>query len=405
MPAALSLPPRPDAAVAPGWRFRATLATAFFILAICWSPLLPGLLHIDTGLAFLTAFMLYAALTIGDRGVPVAAAGTCALIVAVCLALFIATGSRTLLARIAPVPMLLFAARQTISVRGLVERLCDAMSAFASIGVIACIIGFAYAWFGGQPVLSIENNDGRENALYLTTMTNFWVGTVIRPSFIYDEPGAFSFVVCAVVVMREMLGRPARLSWLLMLGGLITLSLTHMLILLLFLGQRLGWARSAIVGAVLLAGAMSLANLVGDELGFVAERFTVDDGKLSGDNRSNQIGNFMDIVNPEILLVGDVECQKRPERMCEEHGDISSSPVTPVYRGGLLMLIVQLWTHVALLVCAMRRRAFVFPALAMSLLLLQRPYFEGYGYGFATYILLFHMQAMIARLRRRGATR
>ena len=403
MLATLPLPPRAAASAALGWRFQLMVATAFFIAAICWSPLLPGLLHLDNGLAFLAAFLVYAALTMSSRGVSVAAACSCALIVVACLALFIGTGSRTLLARVAPIPMLLFAARQTTFVPRLIERLCDVLSAFAVFAVVMSIIGFAYAWFGGQPLLSIENGDGRENALYLTTMTNFWVGTVIRPSFIYDEPGAFSFALCAIVAMREMLGRPARLSWLVLLGGLITLSITHMLILALYMLWRLGFARSALIAAVVaVAGAISLSSVGGDELGFVADRFTVDDGKLSGDNRSDQISNFLNVVNPEILLVGDVECQKRPERACEEHGDISSSPVTPVYRGGLLMLVVQVWTHVALIACAIRRRAFVFPVLALSLMLLQRPYFEGYGYGFFTYLLLFSMQAVIARQRARG---
>lgn len=393
------------AAALPAPPSRALLATAFFILALCWSPLLPGLLHLDNGLAFLVAFLLLAALTIADSGVSVAVATTCALLVVACLLLFVATGSRTMLARLAPVPMLLFIAHQAVSVRGLVERLCDVMSAYVAIGIVLCVIGFVYAWSGGQPLLSIDNGDGRENALYLTTMSNFRVGTVIRPSFIYDEPGAFSFLVCAVVAMRDMLGRPGRLSWFLMLGGLVTLSLTHMLILMLFLVRRLGFVRSGLIAAVLVAGALAVVSAQ-DGLGFVAERFTVDDGKLAGDNRSDQISNFMAVVTPEIFLFGDIQCQKRPERGCEEHGDISSSPVTPTYRAGLAMLLVQLWTHAALVVCAVRRRAFLFPALTLSLLLLQRPYFEGYGYGFITYIVLFHMRGLLARggVRREAAS-
>ncbi|MEP6502258.1 MAG: hypothetical protein ABJD97_02935 [Betaproteobacteria bacterium] len=372
-----------------GW----LVATGFFLLALCWSPLLPGLLGLESSVAFLAGFALFTSLVNGRRGVPVAVAGACAALVLVCLLLFLVTGSKTLLARLVPVPLLVFAAWQANSVEGLVERLCDAMSAFCVAGVAMCVVGFVYAYLGGQPVLSIVNNDGRENALYLTTMTNFWVGNVIRPSFIYDEPGAFAFMVCATVAMREALGRPGRLSWLLILGGLITLSITHMLVLMMFLVRRIGWARTGLVATVLVGGVATLIQTT-DEFDFVADRFTVDDGKLSGDNRSDQVANLLAVITPEMFLFGDVMCHDRPDRVCEEHGDISSSPATPVYRGGVVMLATQITVHVALVVAFLRQRRFRFPALVFTILLLQRPYFEGYGYGFFTYLLLFHMLAM-----------
>jgi hypothetical protein len=391
MLAATASPSMPaHARTAPSDRTAGALAVAVFMAAICWSPLIPGLLHLNSSLAFIAAFLLFSAITVARVGLDTAVACTSLALVLACLLLFLATGSPTLLARVAPLPMLLFASYQAVSLRPLVDRLCDALSAFMAIGIVMCIVGFAYAYAGGQPILSIENTDGRENALYLTTMSNFVFGSVIRPSFIYDEAGAFSFMICAVVVQREMLGRGARLSWFLMVGGLITLSLTHTLILLLFMARRLGIATTAAIVALLaVAGATAVQS--NDDLSFFADRFEVQDGKLAGDNRSNQVQNFFAVVNPEIVLFGDVECHKRPERTCDEHGDISSSPVTPTYRAGVLMLGVQLLVHAALLVAFLRRREFRFPALALTLLLLQRPYFEGYGYGFMTYVALFQM--------------
>ena len=369
---------------------RALTATAFFMLAICWSPLLPGLLSIPSSLAFVTAFVVYTGLVISKRGVDVPLLVLSLLLIMCCLVLLLATGSRTLLARTAPLPLLVFAAHQTASIDKLPEAICRALSIFLITGVVLSIIGFAYAYSGGQPLLSIANPDGRENSLALTTMTNVWFANIIRPSFIYDEPGAFSFVVCATVALREVLGKSARTSYFLMLGGLITFSLTHVLILILFLLARLGLVKTSLIAAAVVA-TFVMALPESDEFDFFTARFAIEEGRLSGDNRSDQLDNLAEIINPEILLFGDIACHDRPNRICEEHGDISSSPATPVYRGGLLLLAAQVVVHVALIVAFFRRRAFRFAALTLSLLLLQRPYFEAFGYGFITYTILFTM--------------
>lgn len=370
--------------------FPAMTATAFFMLAICWSPLLPGLLAIESSWAFIASFVLFAALVVRHHGLDGDAFYISSALVMCCLALFLATGSRTLLARTAPLPLLFFATHQTAAINRLPEAICNVLTAYISVGITLSIVGFLYAFSGGSALLSISNPDGRENALYLTTMTNFWVGNIIRPSFIYDEPGAFSFLVCATVALREVLGRRVRTSLVLILGGLITLSLTHLLVAAIFLATRIRRPRTLILITLAVAGVF-IAVQQSEELEFVSARFDIEDGKLVGDNRSNQLENLAAIISPEILLFGDVACHARPERTCEEHGDISSSPATPVYRGGLLLLAAQLFVHGSLIIAFFRRKTYRFPALALSVLLLQRPYFEGFGYGFITYMILFLM--------------
>jgi len=376
-------------AVASG-HLRALTSTAFFMLAICWSPLLPGLLSVQSSWAFLAAFVVYVGLVFNKRGVDVPLLVLSTLLIMCCLLLFLATGSETLLARTLPLPLLVFAAHQTASIDKLPEAICRVLSVYLVAGVVLSIIGFAYAYAGGQPLLSIANPDGRENSLFLTTMTNVWFETIIRPSFIYDEPGAFSFIVCATVALREVLGKSARTSYFLMLGGLITFSLAHVLVLLLFLVARLGILKTCLIAAAVSSGAI-LALSASDEFNFFTSRFAIEDGRLAGDNRSNQLDNLAEVIDPEIFLFGDIACHNRPDRTCPEHGDISSSPATPVYRGGLLLLTAQIVTHAALIVAFFRRKAFRFAALALSLLLLQRPSFEGFGYGLITYMTLFVM--------------
>jgi hypothetical protein len=330
------------------------------------------------------------------RGTSPSIAFVCALMLIAAVGLFAITQSSNLLLRTAPIPLLLLAAHQTRIVEGLPDVLCTWLTRFLVVGVAGALVGFVYAYLGGPPLLEINNIDGRENGLYLSTMSNVYLLGIIRPSFIYDEAGAFSFALCATVALRSILGRSAGPSYFMMLGGLITFSVTHILLTLVFLAFRLGPAKTVAALAALLVVLVPVAA-TSEEFEFFFSRFEVVDGQLAGDNRSMQIGNFMDIVSPRILLFGDVDCHSRADGLCEEHGDISASPVTPTYKGGFLVLLVQLCVHIALIVVCFRHKRFRFAALSITLLLLQRPYFDVSGYGFLTYLMLFLMLRPLAK--------
>jgi hypothetical protein len=383
------------------WKFRVLSATAFFMVAISWSPLLPGLLSLNSGIAFLGTFLLFAAVSISERGISSRLAFVCTLLLIGSMILLVATQSITLWNRTAPLGLLIFAAHEIASIRRLAETVCRLLTAWLVTGVVLSIVGFIYAFTGGEPLLSIANPDGRENFLYLTTMSGSPIGSVIRPAWVYDEPGAFSFLICATVALRHMLNMSARPSAFLMLGGLITLSLTHLLIAVLFLVSRLGVLKATMLAAVLALGAQFVVPEL-EEFDFVTARFAIEDGRLAGDNRSNQIDNFVDVANVRIFLFGDVECHDRPDRSCDQHGDISSSPVTPTYYGGVFLLAAQLAVHTALIWAFFVRQSFRLPALILTILLLQRPYFAGFGYGLSTYVILFLMFKS-ERIRRRSA--
>jgi hypothetical protein len=264
------------------------------------------------------------------------------------------------------------------------------LSAWLVAGILLSIVGFFYALNGGEPLFTIINPDGRENALYLTTMSNTQVGNVIRPGWVYDEPGAFSFLICATVALRYILRMGDRLSIFLMIGGLVTFSLAHLIITAIFLFARLGFSSLLFVATLSVVFAQAFSPEI-DDFQFVLDRLSIVDGRLAGDNRSDQIENFSQVANQRILFFGDIECHDRPDRSCNEHGDITSSPVTPVYYGGLYFLITQIVVHVALIIAFFRRRIFMLPCLIIFLLLLQRPYFAAFGYGLITYLILFLM--------------
>ncbi len=388
----IALPPPLTADAAPPPTLLGTLiaCTAFFVAAISWSPLLPGLFGVPFTLALLLSFLAFLALTLSLHGTsPLPLLLTVGMLVG-CAVFMGISQSPILLLRTAPIPMLAFMAYQATRVPGLARKLCRALTVYLVLGVIGALIGQAYALSGGTPLFTIANIDGRENGLYLTTMSNFiWLG-VIRPTFIYDEPGAFSFLICATVALREVLGMRRGPSLFMLIGAVTTFSITHWLITIIFLVLRFGLPRVALVFALLATPMLPMLGSL-EELDFITERFEVSDGEFAGDNRSNQLKNFAAIVNGEILLFGDVECQARPEKVCDEHGDISSSPATPLYKAGLLGLVPQLAVHLALLVLLACAPGYRFAALTLTILLLQRPYFEISGYGFMTYLTVLVM--------------
>jgi hypothetical protein len=368
----------------------ATASMAFFIAALSWSPLLPALFSVPFSVALLASTVAMALLTGTVRGTSPALVFVCCWMLIAAVVMFALTQSSTQLLRLAPMPLLIFAAYQARIVAGLPEVLCTWLTRFLVIGVAGAIVGWVYAYLGGPALLEINNIDGRENGLYLSTMSNVYLLGIIRPSFIYDEAGAFSFVLCTTVALRSLLGRKAGPSYFMMLGGLITFSVSHILLTLVFLVFRWGPLRTLAVLAALVA-ALIPAAANSEEFDFFFSRFEVADGEVAGDNRSIQIANFMAVVSPRILMFGDVDCHSRSDGVCEEHGDISASPVTPTYKGGFLALLVQLTVHAGLIVAFFKSPRFRFAALAMSLQLLQRPYFDVSGYGFLTYLLLFLM--------------
>ena len=96
-------------------------------------------------------------------------------------------------------------------------------------------IAFVYFQFGGPSLFHLSNPDGRDSLFFLTTFSN----TVdpFRPAGIYDEPGAFSFFICLLVILRSLTKKSFKISALLLILGLITQSIAHFsFIIIWFLG-------------------------------------------------------------------------------------------------------------------------------------------------------------------------
>lgn len=272
----------------------------------------------------------------------------------------------------------------------LIERLTTLLSWFSLIAIAMSGIALIYGLVDGSPLLSFAMANGKESHLYLSALSSDVQGKVIRSAFIYDESGALSFVLCITVILREITGRSTTRSMLVLLGGLVTFSLMHAMIIAIFFFMRTHLKAKILSSLIVLM--LFLTTSASPLLQFYYDRFHFIEAvnPQSGfGNRSIQIENFRFVFekDPNIVLFGNYRCHERSEGRCREHGDITSSPVSPVYWGGLLMLVAQVITHGCLLYGFIVTRH-KFEALALSLLILQRPYFAFPGYALLVYLPL-----------------
>lgn len=274
----------------------------------------------------------------------------------------------------------------SISSNKIILRFSEISTFFLLIVAVGAWIGFFYALLGGQSLFEIANPDGRKNAFYLTSFSNFSVGTFIRPSGIFDEPGTLSFVICFIAGLRHKFDQPKKVTWQLLLLGTITLSFAHFIYVIFHAFQDRNYLLSkkktliSVISIICLVVASASAT-GSSEAEIFFSRFVVTDGKLSGDSRSDLFFAAVDKINSTNLLFGlDVNCVLRP-KVCEAKG-YEQFGETPA--GIILLLGLFLSFPYFLIITWLFYSAIVFRnlvAVGLLLLLLQRPYVMNYGYS------------------------
>lgn len=243
-----------------------------------------------------------------------------------------------------------------------------------------------YYWLGLPRVLDVEFG-GRPLLLYLSSFSFEYPG-YIRPSGIYDEPGALSFVVCIVAYLRTRLNFNQRNTVILLFFGLITTSLALLVFLIVFIilevklssKKNMTWVLVASISAFLVsAGVRDTSAFY-----FISNRISVtDEGKIAGDNRTVLMESAFDVLkNNEVFVVFGMgpTTAEDIKSLSAIYGDFETNPLSPIVRAGLLGSI---WYYIFLvyyLVNSMssRRRLLM---ITIFLLLLQRPYVMNYGYS------------------------
>jgi hypothetical protein len=277
--------------------------------------------------------------------------------------------------------------------RALVARL----SALLQILCIGAMLGFSYALMGGMPLFELPNLDGRTNYFYLSTFTNVVLGKVIRPSGIFDEPGTLSYFICMVAASRHMMGMSKRGTWTLLMSGLITLSLAHILYMVLhMLSERILSKRFLfwlVVLACVLVGLSfhpAVADLLNDAF---FKRFVVVDGQLAGDNRSALFLNAYRHLDMASFLVGlDPTCVTDYLTCKAKFGMLGENVLGPLVQGGIFISLPYYLVLAWLLVAGCARRS-NWVLIGLALLLMQRPYVMTYGYALLIMLALYSWRA------------
>lgn len=271
-------------------------------------------------------------------------------------------------------------------------------------------VSLAYFYLGGDALLTIQNPDGRPNHLFLASFTNsndyaFW--GIIRPSGLYDEPGALSFVTTLVVIINEYHKPRTKAALLLMLAGMVTLSVTHAILLSIYfiyyaiesLSRLQLYALLAAIASTILITASTIEL---DKESALYRNFLIrltfnSDGKLSGDNRSTQIDSFAS----DFMHRKDIALKGHQTLANENNGSIywedqSSNPFSIWFNYGIIM-----WSFYFLTLTHIAHKAFgckdkYLSALFLVLLLLQRPLIFDSMWGPALWatIILFSSRPM-----------
>lgn len=250
---------------------------------------------------------------------------------------------------------------------------------FTLILLAGGIIGLVYSIGGGQPLLEVPV-EYRTTYLYLTTFSFALIGDIIRPSGIFDEPGAFAMYVAIVTMFNDVLQKNRFINIALIVFLVFTGSLAGLFLALLyvFFSNSVQVSRLKIMGLITVSlGVFAFViyafpnNVFSSALNtFFGERLQIVDGRLVGDNRSNQITDFFALVDDEMLLRG----QKASHREYYEE-DQSSNPFSIIFGYGLVISLpyfaLLLWLIIVTLKNGFRNS---YTSLGLLILLLQRPY-------------------------------
>lgn len=251
---------------------------------------------------------------------------------------------------------------------------------FFSLLLIGAAIGYILAFLGIKPLLQFPNPDGRANYFFYTTLTNVFAGNWIRPSGIYDEPGALSLYVCAVAAARHLLCRDNKATWFMLLLGFITFSLAHLIYVFFHLISenftRKNIRRFTAMGvlAVTIVFATGLNKTIEVKL---IQRLAIDEttGSIKGDNRSFRIYNATKLMKENhsiIFFGGDPSCRFEYSECKKLFPPIGENPLTPLFTGGLFISWPYYLIIAAFLMAPLKNKK-TFVLFGFAFLMMQRP--------------------------------
>jgi hypothetical protein len=276
----------------------------------------------------------------------------------------------------------------------------DISTVFICLIILGAYIGVIYAFLGGRPIFNFPNGDGRINSIYLTTGTNFHIGKFIRPSGIYDEPGALSFFICSVCLLRVFFSKNDDFTFLILIFGIITSSLTHLLILICFSIYylfRYRKKRSTLIYVLIffIAGLIVIAAFyeLFDTLLFDRLRYNPSQKRISGDTRSHLFLNALKLLDARSFFWGLDKTVYVDENLFHLRFPlIGNNPLTPLIKYGFFSQWYYYFALFIIFFAGLLQRKYFFIYLSICFLFLQRPNPHIISYNF--YFVFFSLIAI-----------
>ncbi len=261
---------------------------------------------------------------------------------------------------------------------------------------IGAAVGFVYALLGGESILKIKNPDGRESNLFLSTMTNWTAGKLIRPSGLFDEPGALSFFICLTCAMRNLLNKDRKFTWLLLFLGFITLSVAHVIYVFFHAISEKIRIRKLFVPLIIIMFSFSIFSFNNEESKLIdkyfLDRFKIENGKMVGDNRTDLMINAYNMIDESSFFFGkDYECITDIDNCNARHPPFGENILSPLALTGFLLSSPYYIILLSIFLLGFRKQKNLY-FVGVMLLLCQRPYVMTYGYSLI--ILLFYILAL-----------
>lgn len=286
-------------------------------------------------------------------------------------------------------PIFIVSAALLVSQANKAERdaFVDVASSFLLALLIGAVVGYALAAAGVPPLSTFENTDGRTNYFFYTTFTNTFEETFIRPSGIYDEPGALSFFICITAYLRDATGRSRQTTLALLLLGFITFSVMHLIFFVFYILasqanlrrlMRLTLSVALLIAALFALGA---GDVIQDRL--LSRLELTDEGNVAGDTRTLLLLNaavVLSSVDHAALMGASSDCTLNIASCIDQFGAMGENLLSPLVSQGLFLS----WPYYVFLVTgvlslARGRKGLLF--FAVALLFVQRPYLLNLGYA------------------------
>lgn len=291
-------------------------------------------------------------------------------------------------------------------------KLIEYMSLVAVFSVFSIALSQFYVFFGGGSNFEVVNPNGLINRWYFLSFSRDNYSGIIRPAWIFDEPGTLSYFLTFVALSREFIGRDRRITSVIIFMGLFTLSLAHLLVcciyaiyLFFYFYKKSNFffrIISILLAFAVLAWSGMWAYQNTDEIyaSIFFSRIDSEAGFVAGNNRSNQVMDYIENADLGGVILGYPECANSSKvGVCQKFPDQSSNIFTPIFYGGVLLSVpfYVIFIYCCCLMVSYRPPASRILIFILIAVWLQRPYVFEYTYLIMSAMALYGLMAVPLR--------